>query len=126
MAWGQVITFLSIIGFLVTAAGLIGVSFKVGRNAQVVTNYRDSANAWETKARAQSSEIAELQEKLATNDSLIKKLQDRMKMLEELVTGQAAISSLTTSIDASFTNLTTHLDSLVNQIRDDIRGHPHG
>lgn len=121
MTWAHLVTLLSVIGFLVTAAGLVGISFRVGRNAQTVNNYKDSAEAWEMKARTQTDEIAELHEKLTANDVIIKKLQDRVRVLEDLVNGQTAINALSANIDKSFTGLLTHIDYALNQVRDDIR-----
>lgn len=126
MSWPHFITLLSVIGFLVTASGLVGVSFKVGRNAQTVSNYRDSADAWEKKSHSQADEMAELNARLAANDikfaaneATIKKLQDRVQVLEELVTGVAAITGLATKMDQSFVSLQMHIDEVAAQI---IRG----
>lgn len=122
MTWSHFITFLSVVGFLVTAAGLVGVSFKVGRNAQTVSNYRDSADAWEKKSHSQAEEIAELKAKLSANEATSNKLQDRVQILEELVTGKATFTNLVASIDANFSRLEAHLDAAVQKIHDDIRG----
>lgn len=122
MSWSHLVTILSVIGFLVTAAGLVGISFKVGRNAQTVSNYRDNADSWEKKALSQSGEIADLQARLVANDAVIRRLQDRVGLLEEMVTGKAAINELAVTISTSFVNLQAHVDSRMEQLRDDIRG----
>lgn len=122
MTLTHVVTILSVIGFLITAAGLIGVSFRVGRNAQTVNNYRESADAWEMKAKAQADTIAECQARLAENDVTIRKLQDRVQILEEMVTGHTAITTLATDISNYFTSLQTHMDALADEIRKDLRG----
>jgi len=117
MTWTHIATLLSVIGFVITAAGLVGVSFRVGRNAQTVNNYRESASAWEMKAKSQADEITALQQKLNDQDAVIKKLQERVAVLEDMATGKAAVADLAATITNSFANLQSRMDSLAIQIK---------
>jgi hypothetical protein len=103
---------IAIIGLLITVAGLIGASFRIGRNAQTVNTYREAANAWESKAKAQADEIDELRDKLAVAEATIEKMQARLKLLEEMVTGRIAITDLTIKMEASFASLQAGIESL--------------
>lgn len=98
-------TILAILGFAITAAGLIGVSFRVGKNGQTVSNYREAASAWETKARAQAEEITTLQEQLADAKHRLGELEARLQLLQDMVTGRAAVADLAAQVQKQFADL---------------------
>ncbi|MHB1954993.1 MAG: hypothetical protein ACYCOU_14750 [Sulfobacillus sp.] len=87
-----------LLGFFIAAGSLLGLSIRVGRNTSTVNNYRESALSWEAKSKAQESEIADLQNANAALEMQINGLKAKQQVLEELVTGKAAIEALSNQI----------------------------
>lgn len=90
---GLVSAVVAIMGFLVTGAVVFG-SWRVSRNTTATQQYRDTALAWEGKARAQDAEISDLKQALAAKDSQIADLSARVAVLQDTVTGKSALEIL--------------------------------
>lgn len=102
---GNLGTIISVIALLVTAATVVGGSFRLARNTQTVSNYRDAAQAWQAKADAQQGELDELKTELAEKQSQISdqqkqiaELSGRMRTLQDMMVGQNALETLRTEI----------------------------
>lgn len=76
-----------------TLAAIYG-SFKVSRNTQATTLYRDNALAWEAKAKIQEGEITDLKEKVLERDNKISKLEAAVAVLQDTVTGKVALDAI--------------------------------
>lgn len=97
----------AVLALLVAAASIVGISFKNGRSAQVLANYKGLAESYALKHQEQEAEIKDLQERLAQKDIQLSALQERVSMLQELVTGRATYDQLA----ADFGRLVTQNES---------------
>lgn len=72
-----VTTFGVIIGSLLAIATAVGIwaAFRVGKNAQTITNYRDAVQSWKERSESQDVKIAEQENEM--ND-----LRDKQHKLE--------------------------------------------
>jgi hypothetical protein len=105
-----ILAIVALIGLLATAAAAVGGSFKVSNNTATISRYREAAQAWETKSRAQDAEILELQRVNIANDKKISELEARVTILQDLVTGKSAVDL----IEAK----STELKDLINKTYD--------
>lgn len=102
MTSANIVTGLAVLGFLITAGGLVGVSLRIGRNTQTVSNYREAAAAWEAKAKAQEGQIDELQAAHEHSAQEVTELRAKVQVLQDLVTGKTAIEQLATQVAETF------------------------
>lgn len=109
MSGSTVVTWLAVLGFLITAGGLIGVSMRVGRNSQTVANYREAAQSWEAKAKAQEGQLEELKEADAAKASQITELTAKVQLLQDMVTGKTAIEQLAAQVAETFQRIDERL-----------------
>ena len=107
----------AVTGLLVTAASVVG-TFRVSRNTSTVSAYRDSAQAWESKAKAQEDEIHDLQGKLAAAAAQIESLNQRVAMLQDIVTSRTQIEALSSTIDGNFLLLVKRSDDILAVVAD--------
>jgi len=89
-----ILVWVGIASFLLTAAGIVGMGFRVGSNTQTVKNYRDTAQSYKERADAQEVQISSLQAALANKDHQIAELQAKMEVLERLVLGESTAKAL--------------------------------
>lgn len=90
----SIVTAVAITSFLLTAAGIVGMGFRVGGNTQALKNYRDTAQSWKEKADLQEEEIQQCQERLAEKDAQIAELTAKVSYLEKLVLGETTGKAL--------------------------------
>lgn len=96
-----------ILGVLVVLAGAIGTwaAFRVGRNAQTVSNYRDALQSWkersesvEAKSKEQDNEIHELQTRVNTLESEKAELAGQVKVLRDAISGRQSFDSIVSTL----------------------------
>lgn len=117
---GDLGTIAGLVGLFVVVAGVIGAAFRVSRNTQTVANYRESAQAWEAKAKVQESEISDLKEQVgdlqareAEKDVTIAAMQEQITGLRDLLTNRASFDVLD--------QRTSEMLVLANETRHDVR-----
>ncbi|HEV2172906.1 MAG TPA: hypothetical protein VGR71_05030 [Nitrospira sp.] len=113
---GAVVALISFIGLAITVAAIFG-SFRVARNTQTTTLYREAAQAWEAKARSQEDEIHELQKRDSEKDRLIAELKARVEVLQDIVTGRSMLEKLSLSVEQNNQQL-RKIVTLVNELHD--------
>jgi uncharacterized protein HemX len=96
-----VLTLIAVLTFLVTAAGIAGGSWKIQRNTQTVAVYKQAAEAWEAKSKAQDAhietqddQIIKLGESMAEKDRQIAELRGQISTLQDMVTGRSAVEAM--------------------------------
>lgn len=102
---------LAFIGLLITAAAVIGASFRNSHQAQVIANYREAASSWKEKAEAQDVAIKELEARDAEKDRQIAELTGQLTMLRDLVTSRPDFERLT----VDFERMVQRMDDRVGQ-----------
>lgn len=87
----------TLISVLLAIAGGIGAwaALRVGRNAQVINNFRTSAESWERVAKAQEEELREVKAENAELKTTLAEVQGKVLVLTSLV--NSAITSMTSS-----------------------------
>lgn len=93
-------TFLAILTFISFTFAVVGVagSWRASRSGSALTQYRETARAWEGKSRAQDAQIADLQTDAAAKDRRIAELEGKVTVLQDALTGRAAWEILETKI----------------------------
>jgi len=100
-------TFGVILAALVVVAGAIGTwaAFRVGRNAQTVSNYRDALQSWkersesvEAKSKEQDSEILELQGRVHTLEAENADLQGQIRVLRDAISGRQTFDAIVNTL----------------------------
>jgi hypothetical protein len=86
---GIVLAVLAVFSFAFGVAGVIG-SWRVARNSTIVTQYRETALAWEAKAKVQDVEIADLKTADTANVQRIAELTGKVAVLQDTLTGKMA------------------------------------
>jgi hypothetical protein len=94
MHWGAWLSIVGVLGTVIAIGTLLGVALRVGRNTQTVNNYRESAQAWEAKARVQEDTINGQKEQISDLQHQVGELQGKLAVLSELVTGKAILEDL--------------------------------
>lgn len=130
----NIITIVAVIGLLITAATVVGGSFRVSRNTATVTRYKEAADSWQAKAVAQDEKIeaqeerinhltSEIAEKdavftaeLASKDTQISRLQGRLSVLQEVVTGKAALEEIAQRQTEFVTAWNDRTSEILNQV----------
>lgn len=126
MSSSAIVTWIAVLGFLITAAGLVGVSMRVGRNSQTVANYREAAASWEAKARAQEGQITQLQAADAAKKEQITELTAKVQLLQDMVTGKTAIEQLAAQVADTFDRIDAKIigrdvfDAAFDELRGEI------
>jgi vancomycin resistance protein YoaR len=116
---------ISTVGVLLLIAGGVGTwaAMRVGKNTQVVANYKASAESWESRANALKEQVEGLKGELgevkanATREKqqsgeVIAALQAKVATLQDLVTGQHAVEVLTNRVDDRFNDISDRIESL--------------
>ncbi len=105
-----------IVGVAITAAAAIGGSFRTGRAAMAIANYRTLAESWEAKAHEAEAQKLVMAEQVAD-------LTARVGVLQDLVTGKAQVDTLTTRVDritALLDDRAARMDARVSEILQQI------
>ena len=111
-------TVLSVLGgliaALIAAAGIVGTwaALRVGRNTQILSTYRASAESWENRANSLKAEKDAAEEQLARALENLHSLQTRNDTLQGLVTGQPAVEKLSRDMHRKFGELTDRMRSI--------------
>lgn len=87
----------TLISVLLAIAGGIGAwaALRVGRNAQIINNFRTSSESWEKVARAQEEELREVKEENAELRRALAEVRGQVAVLTALV--RKSIESLASS-----------------------------
>ena len=121
---GNIGSIAAVLAVLVAAASIIGVSFRNGRSAQVLANYKGLAESYALKHQEQEAEIKALQERLAQKDIQLSALQERVSTLQELVTGRATYDQLAADFGRLVTqneSRTAEILAQTGQVRSEVR-----
>jgi predicted negative regulator of RcsB-dependent stress response len=94
MHWGDWLSIVGVLGTVIAIGTLLGVALRVGRNTQTVNNYRESAQAWEAKARVQEDTIESQKKQISDLQHQVGELTGKLAVLSELVTGKAVLEEL--------------------------------
>jgi hypothetical protein len=94
----SLVGFTGILSFVIAVGVLLGTAWRVGKNTQTVNNYRESALSWETKARAQESELSDVRDQLGDAINQLQEMQGKVHVLEEVASGRAALEAMATQI----------------------------
>jgi uncharacterized protein HemX len=97
---GDIGVLVAVLAFLFGIAGMVG-SWRTSRNTGAITRYRESAQAWESYAKARDAEIADLRAESNTRigeleagakakDTQIAELQGKVAVLQEALTGRVS------------------------------------
>lgn len=86
---GIVLTVLAVFSFLFGLAGILG-SWRVARNTAALTQYRETALAWEAKAKVQDVEITDLKEADHLKEQRLAELTGKVAVLQDALTGRMA------------------------------------
>jgi predicted nucleic acid-binding Zn-ribbon protein len=86
---GIVTATFAVLGFLFAGFAVFG-QYKVSKNTTALTQYRETAQAWEGKARAQETEISDLKESDHKKDTKIAELEGKVQVLQDALTGKAS------------------------------------
>lgn len=86
----------------------------MGKNAQTLKNFRDSADSWKEKATAQEAEISDLRHENSQLKSEIAELRGKVSTLGDLVA--TAISELASPSNAQHKEVLERLDSIARKL----------
>jgi hypothetical protein len=107
--FGSIGAIAGVLGLIIAAGTLLGTSLRVGRQTATVSNYREAAQSWESKARAQESEISDLQAKVLALEQAKGAQDAEIRVLRDMVTGRSALADLQQAIQQSVDGLRAEL-----------------
>jgi hypothetical protein len=132
IASSAVTTALSVVGgliaVLITIAGLVGTwaALRVGRNSQLISNYRATAESWEARAKSITAEKSALEKQLEEAMVTITSLTTKVSTLQDLATGHPAVEKLSREVGKSFQSLTNQLTRIEDSLRRSGNGGQNG
>lgn len=122
-----------VLGALLTAAGAIGVwaAFRVGKNAQTISNYRDALQSWKERSEAQDVKIAEQdqemhdlrdhQHKLESENA---DLRGQISVLRDAISGRKGFDEIVSMLEqhqnqklGALGQISDKLDELATQVK---------
>jgi uncharacterized protein HemX len=115
---GTIASLVAVVSLLITAAGVVGGSWRLGRNTQTVTLYRDTALAWEAKASAQEAQLEQLEADNRAKDTKIAELVARVGVLSDMVTGKSAIEAM----EGQMTELLAQCQRILAEVKATVGG----
>jgi len=100
-----------VIAALIAIAGGLGTwaALRVGKNSQLIANYKATAESWEVRANGLRAEKEGLEDQYAKAMGSITSLQSKVSTLESLATGQPAVEKLAGEMHRSFRTLTEQM-----------------
>lgn len=115
-----------LIAAMIMAAGAVGTwaALRVGKNSQVIANYKSGAESWEARANGLKAEKEGLEDQLATAMQTITSLQSKVSTLQELATGHPAVEALSRDMTRSFRSLTEQMTRIENVLKGEANGRP--
>ncbi len=108
---GAIVVYAGGFSALLAAAGVAGAAFRSARTGQVVTELQRLADTRKEKAADLDRAIADLQAEGAAKDLKITELQGKVAVLQDMVTGKAAVEQLA----AGFGQMVAHMDERVSE-----------
>jgi hypothetical protein len=110
---GAVIAAVGAVGGIAAAVTVVGASFRTGRSAQVLANYKAEAESWQGRALADEEALAEANRQLTG-------LRIRVAALQDMVTGKTAVEQLAADFrsfmalrEQNFTQVIEHMDAAI-------------
>jgi predicted nucleic acid-binding Zn-ribbon protein len=120
-----IVATVAVLGFIMAVAGVIG-SWRAAKNTGALNLYRETAQAWEGKARAQDSEMDDLREQVGRlethvreKDQQLAEQAGRIQVLQDTLTGKASWDILEGKIGEAL-SLAAETRSEVRQMREAI------
>jgi hypothetical protein len=112
-----------LVALIITIAGGVGTwaALRVGRNSQVISNYKATAESWENRATALKAENEGLTDELTDARQEISDLHTKVGTLQDLATGQPAVQQISTEMKEGFKKVAEQLDSFGGRL-DTMRG----
>ena len=110
------------ITFVFAVVGTVG-TWRATRSASALASYRDTAQAWEDKARAQAMQISDLEAKSAEDARRIAELEGKVQVLSDTLTGKAAWEILEGKISEALV-LIAETRGEVRQVHRELKGQP--
>jgi predicted RNase H-like nuclease (RuvC/YqgF family) len=98
MHFSDWVSILGLFGTIIAVGTLLGVALRVGKNTQTVNNYRESAQAWEAKAKVQENTIEDQKSQITTLQHEVGELRGKIAVLSDLVTGKEVLETLAREI----------------------------
>ncbi len=108
---GAIVVYAGGFSALLAAAGVAGAAFRSARTGQVVTELQRLADTRKEKAADLDRAIADLQAEGAAKDAAITELQGKVQVLQDMVTGKAAVEQLA----SDFGQMVAHMDERVSE-----------
>jgi hypothetical protein len=116
-------TLTAIIGAATFIFAVVGVAgtWRGARSTSALNQYRDTAQAWESKSHAQAMQISDLQADAAAKDRRIAEMEGKVTVLQEALTGRAAWEILETKI-AEAVALIADARTEIRQVHEKLEG----
>jgi TolA-binding protein len=86
---GTLTAILAVITFIFAVVGVAG-TWRGAKSTSALSQYRDTATAWEAKSHVQAVQISDLQADATAKDRRIAELEGKVTVLQEALTGRAA------------------------------------
>jgi uncharacterized protein YlxW (UPF0749 family) len=107
-----------LIALIITIAGGVGTwaALRVGRNSQLIANYKATAESWESRASGLKAENEGLADDLTDARKEVTDLKAKVTTLQELATGQPAVQQISNEMREGFDRLTKSLNGFGDSI----------
>jgi hypothetical protein len=112
----DILAWAGVLSLLLTVVAILAASFKTSRNTVSMSNYRDAAQSWEAKSKAQDIEIAELKEKVANMVTDNTRLSAQIGELRDLVTGRAEWAQLRQDMTGQLTAIQNDTHAILGRL----------
>ena len=109
-----------LVALIITIAGGVGTwaALRVGRNSQVIANYKATAESWENRASGLKAENEGLQDELTDARREISELTSKNDTLRELATGQPAVQQISAEMKAGFESITQKMERFGDRLEN--------
>lgn len=115
---GGVLEFFAILAGLVTVTGVVAGSWRVARHTQVVADQAALINTQKERIDEQNGRIEALQQEGEQDKQMIRDLQGRVSVLQDLATGKSAIEAMAetiTQIAETLSTIQARMDSMAGK-----------
>ena len=101
-----------LIAVLIVIAGGIGTwaALRVGKNTQVLSNYKTAADSWEARARALEAEKNTKEDQIQVMTATITELHAKNAALMDMASGHPSVERLATEMRDSFKKLSERIE----------------